>query len=110
MVNLVIVVRPWGGALVTDAVEPHDLAPRTSSLLGWSTSKVQGVPPRTSGRVDESTVPRPREDPHGDSAGSPSPHIDAFIPAVEIQAYLFFFMQAAPTEIYTLSLHDALPI
>src|SRR5437016_13972054 len=33
-----------------------------------------------------------------------------FVPPVPLSCNLFFFNDPAPTEIYTLSLHDALPI
>src|SRR3989441_5982162 len=196
LVNLVIVVRPWGGALVTDAVEPHDLDTRRPQLeagvqaphdvakvaahgrpkalrrrrvahpkielrlvrvspeavpgarlcdpgddaqvrgeheshrrapaaapiaqlplrgigsrsgpsgaavdrrarpgdqLGWCTMEGEGVPPRTPCRVNDFTVPRPGDDPHGDAAASPSPHNDAIIPAAEIQADLARLLRA----------------
>src|SRR2546425_8324463 len=43
----VIVVRPWGGALVTDAVEPHDLDTRRPQLVRFRseehTSELQSL-------------------------------------------------------------------
>src|SRR5207245_6173376 len=61
---------------------------------GWWTMEVEGVPPRTPCRVNDFTVPRPGDDPHGDAAASPSPHNDAIIPAVEIQADLARLLRA----------------
>src|SRR5579859_1519120 len=84
------------------------LFPYTTLFRSWSPSRIPRD--RADARGSRPTMPDRRSEEHTSELQSQSNLVCRLLLEKKINLSIFFFNDTATTEIYTLSLHDALPI